>query len=232
MKSIITTLGKVMCLASFAAVILLVVAGNCDAQETSKTPVVKPTSSLQISQKPAWDNLPDMNGAIAAIEQQVIRASVAGNTEEAAKWSQTLLAVHASRYVGPIGDLLSNFKDATKKAPELFMISMEIDEAVAPTRPYQVAWRSQAAVSVFKGDTRAFRKALVNQKLWEALWSWEDAAPEQEKLSNDSAALLTARNWVEVGCPTEVPELIKPVVQSHKFQMTLMQLRPQLAASN
>jgi hypothetical protein len=228
MKHITSIIGKAVCLAAFSAVILVLVAGNCDAKDTA--PPAKQTA--QVKDTPVLGVTLSMDNAIEIIEGRVIQAAVHGDTEGASKWSQTLLAVHASRYVGPVGDMLANFKDASKKAPELIAIAMEVEEAVTPTRSYHVSWRGAATVAVFKGDTGNFRRCLVNQKIWDALWSWEETTASKSDLSEDSEALLLARNWVEAGCPAQVPEKIKPVVEMHKFQMTLLQLRPQLTASN
>lgn len=214
MKTIVKPALKFLCLAGFAAVLLVLFVGNCDAAEPKAPP-------------PVADNMDD---AIKLIEQKVIAATVKGDTAAASQWSQTLLAVHASRYVGPIGDLLASFKDAGKKLPDLIAVAVEIDSMTPPDSAYDSYFEQQATLHGFRGDVEKFRRSLACKKLWQAATA--DMAGEHKYKPNaeQRTALLQLRQWIEAGCqeghlPANLAELL---ATSSQFQEALKVFRPQL----
>ncbi len=219
MKSILINIGKGLSLLLFSAIILCIAASACNAAEPS---ILKldTTSPQYTTAEVTIDN------AISSIEKHVITAAVKGDMDAANKWSQTLLAVHASRYVGPIGDMLASFKEASKSLPGIISAAMEVEGAEPPTSIYDSYFDKSATLFAMKGDVRMFRQALICNKLWRAAFYGDGV-----ELKSDD--LLVCRNWIEAGCPDgQLPTALSEVFSKNaKFQTTLKAYRSKLTAA-
>lgn len=221
MKTIATFIAKGVCLAGFAAILLVLFVGNCDAAEKTKP--------AEVLDYPAT-----MDGAIAAIEQRVIAATLKGDTAAAGSWSQTLLAVHASRYVGPVGDMLSSFKEAGKKLPEIIAVMAEVEAASVPENAYDSYFSQMAALSAFRGEVDKFKHFTVCDKLWKAVTSEARRTYSLDISQEQRQNLLTLRTWIDGGCkPGHLPQnMADEVAKNQAFQSALAAYRSQLTAAN
>ena len=223
MKNIATFIIKGACLAGFAAVLLVLVAGNCDAAEKTKP------AAAEVLDYPST-----MDGAIAAIEQRVIAATLKGDTAAASSWSQTLLAEHASRYVGPIGDMLASFKEAGKKLPEIIAVMAEVEAASVPENVYDSHFSQMAALAAFRGEVDRFGHFAVCDKLWRAATAEARKSYSGDPNAEQRQSLLTLRNWIDGGCkPGHLPQnMADEIAKNQVFQSCLAAYRSQLTAAN
>jgi len=130
--------------------------------------------------------------AAAAIER--------GDLAVASGWADVQLKLAAASYVGPIGDLLAQFKGQVRNLPA-FIAATKVDLGAPPSSRYGSPWDDQTAAAVLANDVPAFRLAVVKSAIWRATmgkstWTGDDPTPAQ---------LQAYKDWIDGGMAGTTP---------------------------